>query len=178
MVLSVIIVSYVECGISQSVAEERILGGQDAGFGQFPWTALIQVRGHQLDKLCAGTLVNNRYTVMYLDRSNVDIFCRFILTAGHCVQYCSAGLLPNCSHPIPFSELTFKVVLGEYDVNSKYKESTVQRYHATDIFIHPQFTNIFRLRDNNFLESEPRHDVALLKLDRYVSMRMLQDPTN
>jgi len=141
-----------ECGVSQSVAEERILGGQDAGFGQFPWTALIQIKGYQLDKLCAGTLVNNR----------------FILTAGHCVQYCSKGLLPNCSHPIPFSELTFKVVLGEYDVNSKYKESTVQRYYATDVFIHPEFTNIFRLRDNNFLESEPRHDVALLKLDRYV----------
>lgn len=140
------------CGLSQTVAEERILGGQDAGFGQFPWTALIQIKGHQLDKMCAGTLVNNR----------------FILTAGHCVQYCGEGLLPNCSRPIPFSELTFKVVLGEYDVNNKYKESTIQRYHATDIYIHPQFTNIFRLRDNNFLESEPRHDVALLKLDRYV----------
>ena len=90
------------------------------------------------------------------------------MTAGHCVQYCGEGLLPNCSRPIPFSELTFKVVLGEYDVNNKYKESTIQRYHATDVYIHPQFTNIFRLRDNNFLESEPRHDVALLKLDRYV----------
>ena len=58
-------------------------------------------------------------------------------------------------------------------MNSKYKESTVQRFYATDVFIHPQFTNIFRLRDNNFLESEPRHDVALLKLDRYVSIEMM-----
>ena len=52
-----------ECGVSMTVAEERILGGQDAGFGQFPWTALIQIKGQQLDKMCAGTLVNNRYQV-------------------------------------------------------------------------------------------------------------------
>jgi len=141
-----------ECGVSMTVAEERILGGQDAGFGQFPWTALIQIKGQQLDKMCAGTLVNSR----------------FIITAGHCVRYCSEGLLPNCSHPIPFSDLTFKVVLGEYDVRNKNKDDSIQRYHATNIFIHPEFTNIFRLRDSGFLESEPRHDVALLKLDRYV----------
>ena len=94
---------------------------------------------------------------------------RFIITAGHCVRYCSEGLLPNCSHPIPFSDLTFKVVLGEYDVRNKNKDDSIQRYHATNIFIHPEFTNIFRLRDSGFLESEPRHDVALLKLDRYVT---------
>ena len=47
--------------MSMTVAEERILGGQDAGFGQFPWTALIQIKGQQLDKMCAGTLVNSRY---------------------------------------------------------------------------------------------------------------------
>ena len=100
---------------------------------------------------------------------------RFILTAGHCVHYCREGLLPNCSHPIPFSELTFKVVLGEYDVNSKHKERTIQRYHATNVLIHPDFTNIFRLRDNGFLESEPRHDVALLKLDRHVRNMILKE---
>jgi len=144
--------SWEECGLSQQYAEERILGGQDAGFGQFPWTAVIQVVGQGLDKMCAGSLVNNR----------------FILTAGHCVRYCSDSLLPNCSHPIPFSDLTFKVVLGEYDVNSKHKENTIQRFYAINVFIHPDFMNIFRLRDNGFLESEPRNDVALLMLDREV----------
>lgn len=143
---------FADCGVSQTVADERILGGQDAGYGQFPWTALIQIKGRQLDKMCAGTLVSNR----------------FIITAGHCVRYCNDGLLPNCSNPIPFSDLTFKVVLGEYDVNNQKKGHTIQRYHATNVYIHPEFTNIFRLRDNGFLESEPQHDVALLKLDRHV----------
>ena len=54
-----------DCGLSQNVAEERILGGQDAGHGQFPWTALIQIKGQGLDKMCAGTLVSNRYGVLY-----------------------------------------------------------------------------------------------------------------
>ena len=64
------------------MAEERILGGQDAGFGQFPWTALIQIKGHQLDKLCAGTLVNNRCIInrgLLADNifySQVHIDCR------------------------------------------------------------------------------------------------------
>ena len=85
------------------------------------------------------------------------------------MRYCNDGLLPNCSNPIPFSDLTFKVVLGEYDVNNQKKGHTIQRYHATNVYIHPEFTNIFRLRDNGFLESEPQHDVALLKLDRHVN---------
>ena len=53
------------CGLSKNVAEERILGGQDAGHGQFPWTALIQIKGQGLDKMCAGTLLSNRYGVLY-----------------------------------------------------------------------------------------------------------------
>ena len=71
-----------------------IVGGETAGQGQFPWSALIQVTSDQfgLDKMCAGTLVRDR----------------FILTAGHCVHYCRDGLLPNCSNPIPLSQLTFK----------------------------------------------------------------------
>ena len=54
-----------ECGVSRT-AEERILGGQDAGVGQFPWTALIQIKGHGLDKMCAGTLLRNRYSIVMI----------------------------------------------------------------------------------------------------------------
>ena len=59
-----------QCGVSMMGGTERILGGQDAGAGQFPWTALIHIRGHQLDKMCAGTLLYNRYysTSHYLYR--------------------------------------------------------------------------------------------------------------
>ena len=54
-----------DCCLSQNVAEERIDGGQDAGVGQFPWTALIRIKGQGLDKMCAGTLVSNRYGFLY-----------------------------------------------------------------------------------------------------------------
>ena len=50
------------CGLSRPVAERRILGGSEAGYGQFPWTALIQIysQEHGLDKMCAGSLVQDR----------------------------------------------------------------------------------------------------------------------
>ena len=143
------------CGLSRPVAERRILGGSEAGYGQFPWTALIQIysQEHGLDKMCAGSLVQDR----------------FILTAGHCVHYCQAGLLPNCSSPIPLSDITFKVVLGQYDILNPRKDQNIQRYYATEVYLHPDFTNVFRMREDGFLESEPTHDVALLRLDRPVS---------
>jgi hypothetical protein len=63
-----------ECGVSTSrTAEERILGGQDAGVGQFPWTALIQIKGHGLDKMCAGTLLRNRYLIIIITISQTTM---------------------------------------------------------------------------------------------------------
>lgn len=140
------------CGISNPSSQSRILGGTDAGYGQFPWTAIITITGSGLDKMCAGTLVQDR----------------FILTAGHCVRYCLPNTYPNCSHHIPFSQLAFKVTLGQYDYLAKPKSEHLQKFHATEIFLHPEYTNVFRYRDSGFLESEPRNDIAILKLDRQV----------
>ncbi|UYV78006.1 hypothetical protein LAZ67_15003180 [Cordylochernes scorpioides] len=53
-----------QCGRS-SARTSRIVGGNDAFFGQFPWQALIQVGGSR----CGGALVGRRHVV----------------TAGHCV---------------------------------------------------------------------------------------------
>ena len=55
------------CGQSRQVAQSRILGGADAGYGQFPWTALIQIysKKHGLDKMCAGSLVQDRSVHFY-----------------------------------------------------------------------------------------------------------------
>ena len=86
------------------------------------------------------------------------------------MRYCSIERLPNCSNPIPFSDLTIKVVLGEYNYKENDKERPVQRFHATNIYLHPQFTNMFKLRKGGQLESEPQHDIAILKLDRDVSI--------
>lgn len=82
--------------------------------GQFPWTALIKISSPLFaeDKMCAGTLIRDR-SVCHddndLSNDDSDGFCRYILTAGHCVHYCSDGMLPNCSDPIPVSRITFKV---------------------------------------------------------------------
>ncbi|XP_011494687.1 PREDICTED: serine proteinase stubble isoform X2 [Ceratosolen solmsi marchali] len=61
-----------ECGISASkqTAQRRIVGGDEAGFGSFPWQAYIRIGSSR----CGGTLVN-RYHVV---------------TAGHCVAKASA----------------------------------------------------------------------------------------
>ncbi|XP_076366532.1 trypsin-1-like [Tachypleus tridentatus] len=52
------------CGRS-ATSISRVVGGNDASFGQFPWQALIQVKGSR----CGGALVGRRHVV----------------TAGHCV---------------------------------------------------------------------------------------------
>ena len=61
-----------------------------------------------------------------------------------------------------------QVTLGEYDFHDKSKTGEVQRFHVTEVFLHPEYTNVFRYRDSGFLESEPRNDVAVLRLDRRV----------
>ena len=40
-----------KCGVSRS-AQSKIMGGLDAGYGQFPWTAHIKIRGpYGIDKV-------------------------------------------------------------------------------------------------------------------------------
>ncbi|XP_014486689.1 PREDICTED: proclotting enzyme-like [Dinoponera quadriceps] len=60
------------CGIpvSKQIAQRRIVGGDEAGFGSFPWQAYIRIGSSR----CGGTLVNRFHVV----------------TAGHCVAKASA----------------------------------------------------------------------------------------
>merc|ERR1712165_207562 len=46
-------VSYYTCGISKN-AQRKIMGGLDAGYGQFPWTAHIKIRGPGTYKVVLG----------------------------------------------------------------------------------------------------------------------------
>ena len=56
------------CGIDtrRNIAQRRIVGGDEAGFGSFPWQAYIRIGTSR----CGGSLVNEWYVV----------------TAGHCVK--------------------------------------------------------------------------------------------
>jgi len=140
-------VSYYTCGISKN-AQRKIMGGLDAGYGQFPWTAHIKIRGPGIDKVCGGTLIDRKW----------------VLTAGHCTQYC---LTPDCSSEISQSEITYKVILGEYDMLSEEAFSP-ESYLVTYVFRHPEYRNVMRYRSNGMIESEPRFDVALMLLERPV----------
>ncbi len=63
------------------------------------------------------------------------------------------------------SELTYSVLLGEYDqwVEEPFPP---QKIIAVDIVRHPQYINVDRVRENGVVETEPRFDVALLRLQR------------
>lgn len=53
------------CGKSVGKPMPRIVGGDDALFGEFPWQVLVKIASHQ----CGGSIINRR----------------FIVTAAHCV---------------------------------------------------------------------------------------------
>ncbi|KAG4077648.1 hypothetical protein HA402_012959 [Bradysia odoriphaga] len=59
------------CGISiaKQTAQRRIVGGDDAGFGSFPWQAYIRIGSSR----CGGSLISRKHVV----------------TAGHCVARAS-----------------------------------------------------------------------------------------
>ena len=50
-----------QCGVTPQFGETRIMGGDEARFGQFPWVAYISIKGPNIDKMCAGSLINSRF---------------------------------------------------------------------------------------------------------------------
>jgi len=59
--------------------------------------------------------------------------------------------------------------LGEYDQLGK-EFFPPDSYLAIDVIRHPFYRNDMKVREDGFLESEPRFDVALLMLDRKVQL--------
>merc|ERR1712202_68622 len=55
----------IECG-KTAIAGRRVVGGTEAGFGSFPWMALVRGSTNR----CGGALISSRWVV----------------TAGHCVR--------------------------------------------------------------------------------------------
>ncbi|KAF4521319.1 hypothetical protein B566_EDAN002323 [Ephemera danica] len=56
----------IECGVPQIQFRKRIIGGNEAYFGEFPWQAHIRIAGYQ----CGGVLVSKQY----------------VATAAHCIH--------------------------------------------------------------------------------------------
>jgi len=60
-------IPFSECGVPQiHEFQKRIIGGNEAHFGEFPWQAHIRISGYQ----CGGVLVSKQ----------------FVATAAHCIH--------------------------------------------------------------------------------------------
>ncbi|XP_055698272.1 uncharacterized protein LOC129798859 isoform X3 [Phlebotomus papatasi] len=100
------------CGISiaKQTAQRRIVGGDDAGFGSFPWQAYIRIgSSRSLLSRCGGSLISRRHVV----------------TAGHCVARAS----PRQVH----------VTLGDYVINSAVEPLPAYTFGVRRIDVHPYF---------------------------------------
>ena len=112
-----------KCGIRPS-ANRRVIDGTDAGFGTFPWQALIRIGkakvrfclqlslGHGWCSQCGGVLINRQHVV----------------TAGHCIKNKK------------IEDLT--VTLGEYNIaeSRDYEEFyPSQTYKVRAMVVHPGF---------------------------------------
>ncbi|XP_013185432.1 uncharacterized protein LOC106131006 [Amyelois transitella] len=135
------------CGIAvgKQTAQRRIVGGDDAGFGTFPWQAYIRIGSSRCNMLmsifeligwkqcwierCGGSLISRRHVV----------------TAGHCV----ARAQPR----------HVRVTLGDYVINSAAEPLPAYTFGVRTIKVHPLF---------KFTPQADRFDVAVLTLDRNV----------
>lgn len=132
-----------ECGKSKlhDTAGEhfRIVGGQPAKEGYFPWLAYlnktITYESFDVQSDCGGTLINSKW----------------ILTAAHCVK----DVPDNLEH-LPDNEFGIKIkieaIFGALDVNKKEK-TQVRRL-------------VKRIIRNDFNETTKVNDIALLELDK------------
>lgn len=71
-----------ECGISSDrVLLKRIIGGNQAKFGQFPWQAYLKITGYQ----CGGVLGKSNIGFGNVYSRFLLVSRRFVATAAHCI---------------------------------------------------------------------------------------------
>lgn len=100
------------CG-RRRISSRRVVGGRRAGFGTYPWQAMIRIR----DSRCGGALIGRRHVV----------------TAGHCVK----AHLQNTIDDSPVRGV--HVYLGEYSLYNSREPLPRQRYSVDKIHVHPYY---------------------------------------
>ncbi|KAJ8946976.1 hypothetical protein NQ318_015914 [Aromia moschata] len=89
----------------------KIVGGENAHKGEFPWLVSITRRGGHF---CGGTVINNR----------------FIMTAAHCL---CTGIGPEILQPN-----SLKVTMSQHDLTQKNADA--YQMSIKDVRVHPGYT--------------------------------------
>ena len=86
--------------MTPALGQTRIMGGSVARLGQFPWVAYLSVRGPDIDKMCAGTLIADRSEAA---RVSIYVYRVFQAFGPQKLAYCELilGLLRS-QYPIGF----------------------------------------------------------------------------
>ncbi|PSN32730.1 Serine proteinase stubble [Blattella germanica] len=100
--------THVPCG-RQWRREARIVGGESANPGEFPWLVSITRRGGHF---CGGTLVNKRW----------------VITAAHCM----------CSGPVELPVEHIRVTVGEHDL-AKRETPLAKEVRIRRLVLHPDY---------------------------------------
>ncbi|XP_073996005.1 proclotting enzyme isoform X2 [Rhodnius prolixus] len=106
-----------DCGVPE-VAKFRVVGGNEALPGRWPWMAAIFLHGSRRTEFwCGGTLISSRH----------------VLTAAHCTKD---------TRQRPFSPRQFTVRLGDIDLRRDDEPSAPQTYHVVEVRAHPKFSRV------------------------------------
>ncbi|CAG9760321.1 unnamed protein product [Ceutorhynchus assimilis] len=106
-----------ECGQPES-AKFRVVGGEEALPGRWPWMAAIFLHGSRRTEFwCGGSLISSTH----------------ILTAAHCTRD---------SRQRPFSARQFTVRLGDIDLKRDDEPSAPVTFKVSEIRAHKQFSRV------------------------------------
>ncbi|XP_063984761.1 proclotting enzyme-like isoform X2 [Diachasmimorpha longicaudata] len=116
-----------ECGV-RNAGKFRVVGGEEALPGRWPWMAAIFLRGTRKTEFwCGGSLIGPRH----------------ILTAAHCTRDMRQR---------PFAARQFTVRLGDIDLERDDEPSSPETYEVRAVHAHNKFSRVGYYNDIAILE--------------------------
>ncbi|XP_058801406.1 proclotting enzyme-like isoform X3 [Phymastichus coffea] len=116
-----------ECGV-RNAGKYRVVGGEEALPGRWPWMAAIFLHGARRTEFwCGGSLIGSRH----------------ILTAAHCTRD---------QRQRPFLARQFTVRLGDIDLENDDEPSIPETYNVKEIHAHSKFSRVGFYNDIAILE--------------------------